>query len=58
MSKDRYSALLMANMAARVYRRTPDSSSLSISTEALLLVVIKLKKDEKMYTGPSGLKKT
>lgn len=52
MRKDRYSSLLMANMAARVLQRTPEQSDYEFyggfATESY-----KPKTDENLYTGPS-----
>ena len=52
MRKDRYSALLMANMAARILQRTPTQAEYQFyggfATGGHMP-----KSEEKMYTGPS-----
>ena len=53
MRKDRYSALLMANMAARILQRTPDSSRLRVLWWLCNWWFKAKEKDENMYTGPS-----
>tara|TARA_B100000073_G_scaffold341474_1_gene342892 strand:+ start:1271 stop:3247 length:1977 start_codon:yes stop_codon:yes gene_type:complete len=52
MRKDRYSALLMANMAARVLQRTPTQEAYKFYG-GFATGGHKPKSDEKMYNGPS-----
>ena len=52
MRKDRYSSLLMANMAARILQRTPEQSAYNFYG-GFATGGFKAKSDENMYTGPS-----
>jgi hypothetical protein len=52
MRKDRYSSLLMANMAARVLQRTPDQVDYEFYG-GFAHGGFKEKQDETPYTGPS-----
>jgi len=52
MRKDRYSALLMANMAARVLQRTPEQADYQFYG-GFATGGHNPKTDDKMYTGPS-----
>ena len=53
MRKDRYSALLMANMAARVIQRTPEQAAYNFYGGFATGGHKPKGKDEKMYSGPS-----
>ena len=53
MRKDRYSALLMANMAARVIQRTPEQAAYNFYGGFATGGHKPKDKDEKMYSGPS-----
>jgi hypothetical protein len=52
LRKDRYSALLMANMAARILQRTPTQADYQFYG-GFATGGHSLKQDEKLYTGPS-----
>ena len=52
MRKDRYSSLLMANMAARVLQRTPEQADYQFYG-GFATGGHKPKTDENLYTGPS-----
>jgi len=52
MRKDRYSSLLMANMAARVLQRTPEQTEYQFYG-GFATGGHKPKTDDKLYTGPS-----
>ena len=51
--KDRYSALLMANMSARVLHRTPEQADYQFYGGFATGGHAQTKEDEKPYTGPS-----
>lgn len=51
--KDRYSALLMANMSARVLHRTPEQADYQFYGGFATGGHVSTKEDEKPYTGPS-----
>jgi hypothetical protein len=51
--KDRYSALLMANMSARVLHRTPEQVDYQFYGGFATGGHVSTKEDEKPYTGPS-----
>ncbi len=51
--KDRYSALLMANMAARIIARTPEPEAYSFYGGFASSTERSTKVDKKMYNGPS-----
>ena len=51
--KDRYSALLMANMAARIIQRTPEQAAYNFYGGFATGGHKPKGKDEKMYSGPS-----
>jgi len=51
--KDRYSALLMANMAARVIQRTPSQEAYKFYGGFATGGHYKDSREEKMYNGPS-----
>jgi hypothetical protein len=54
MRKDRYSALLMANMAARVLQRTPEQEAYNFyGGFATGRSGMSKYENEKLYTGPS-----
>ncbi len=53
MRKDRYSALLMANMAARILQRTPTQADYEFYGGFATGGHKPKEKDENMYTGPS-----
>jgi hypothetical protein len=53
MRKDRYSALLMANMAARTLQRTPTPEAYEFYGGFATGGHVPVKEDEKLYTGPS-----
>jgi hypothetical protein len=53
MRKDRYSALLMANMAARVIQRTPNEEVYNFYGGFATGGHYKKNSEERMYSGPS-----
>ena len=53
MRKDRYSALLMANMAARIIQRTPEQEAYQFYGGFATGGGEKTKTSEKLYNGPS-----
>jgi hypothetical protein len=53
MRKDRYSALLMANMAARVLHRTPTQEAYNFYGGFAVGGHMSKNKEEKLYIGPS-----
>lgn len=53
MRKDRYSALLMANMASRTLQRTPTQEEYQFYGGFATGGHVPAKSEEKMYTGPS-----
>ena len=53
MRKDRYSALLMANMGARILQRTPEQATYEFYGGFATGGHKPKEKDESMYTGPS-----
>ena len=53
MRKDRYSALLMANMAARTLQRTPTPEAYQFYGGFATGGHVPAKEDEKLYIGPS-----
>ena len=53
MRKDRYSALLMANMAARILHRTPTQADYEFYGGFATGGYKKADNNQNMYTGPS-----
>jgi hypothetical protein len=53
MRKDRYSALLMANMAARTLQRTPEAATVQFYGGFATGGFKEAAKDKNLYSGPS-----